>query len=332
MVKGLPGAFVVLLLACPLAKAQLVIDGTFGSSITSLSDASTIEAGIDDAISRLEAAVETPITVNIDFEDDTSISLGASETYINDLSYSKYLTDLENLPAHSADQLTALASLPVQTDNPVNGNSKLVLSLPLLRAIGEAALGDNADISGDPDDLDGTIDLNIPAMNVSRSGGQNPDDYDLQSVATHEMDEVLGIGGEGSALNSGTAGPVGVMDLYRYSAPDTRSYTTSPNATAYFSINSGATNLVYFNQSSNGDFGDWGDGVAPADQEPSDPPLVQDAFSEPGVDIDLGTPELTALNVVGYELAAVPEPKNIALLVIGSLVVLIVWRRLVGSI
>jgi hypothetical protein len=335
MAKFLPAGVAVLLIGiCPMSRAQLVIDGSFGNSITSLTDASTIEATIDAGIAQLESAIATPITVNIDFEDDTTISLGASNTYYNYLPYSQYLTDLKNLPDHSAIQNTAWASLPVQTDNPVNGNAYLEMSLPLLRAIGESQLGDN---SGTPNDLDSTISLNIPEMNVSRSGTQNANDYDLEAVAMHEMDEVLGIGGEGSSLNDSgtgsTTGPVGVLDLYRYSAANTLSHNKTANTVAYFSINSGTSSIVYFNQAGHSsDFGDWGDGVTPADSEPTNPAYVQDAFSDPGVDINLGTPELTAFNVVGYELAAVPEPKDTALLIVGSLAVLGAWRRLVRSI
>ena len=58
-------------------------------------------------------------------------------------------------------------------------------------------------------------------------------------------------------------GAVGTTDLFRYSAYNTRSYTTAAGADPYFSIDSGATNLDYFNQSAipNTDYGDWGNGI-----------------------------------------------------------------------
>jgi hypothetical protein len=310
---------------CPTAKAGLVIDGTFGTSITSLSDASTVEAGIDSAISRLEAAIATPITVNIDFEDDTSVGLGESDTNFGIIPYSQYLSDLKHNQTLSALDNEAIASLPVQTKNPVNGNDNVELTLPLLRAIGESAAGDNGG------GLDSTISLNLPIMNVSRTGTQNPDDYDLQAVVGHEMDEVLGIGGAGSELtSSGTTGPVGPMDLFRYSAPGVRSYSLSTNVAPYFSLNSGTTDLVHFNQfGNNSDYGDWGNGVTPAQQDGNTPPQIQDAFGDPGVDINLGTNELIAFDVVGYNLTSpVPEPGNVCLLAGGLITVAFYSRRL----
>ena len=286
-----------------------------------------VKTGIDDAISQLEDAIETPITVSIDFEDNTSISLGDNITYGNDLPYTQYLTDLENNQILSAADRTALASLPATTDNPVNGNADVHLTLPLLRAIGETTLGDN-DINGLV--LDGTIGLNIPEMNVSRMGTQDASDYDLEAVALHEMDEVLGIGGQGSNLASGSGSSVviGPLDLYRYSARGVRSFAQGIELAPYFSIDSGTTELVHFTQDLGGDYGDWGNGSTPAEGEGNDPAQVQDAFATQGEDVNLGINERTALDVVGYNLVvAVPEPRGIWLVAGGVMAIGITRRR-----
>jgi hypothetical protein len=147
--------------------------------------------------------------------------------------------------------------------------------------------------------------------------------YDLLSTETHEVDEILGMGGAGSTLGQGQTQPaatdLGALDLYRYSAAGVRTHTITPTGPAYFSINGGVTNLVNFNQSAGGDFADWGDGVLPPDGTGNSPAQVQDAF---GGDASVATPnmgpnEFTALDVIGYTL--VPEPATLGLLAVGAI-------------
>jgi autotransporter-associated beta strand protein len=295
-----------MLAIAPEARGNLTIVPTWDTTITSDPNAATIEATINTAISNLESDLLNPITVNITFAEMSS-GLGESDTFTSTLSYSTYRSSLVSAQTLSADDNLAIASLPSQTGNPVNGNSTVKMTLPLLRA-----LGFNANPpAGDPDS---TISFNASIVNDSRPG-TNSSDYDLQSVVTHEMDEALGIGGAGSQLNNVLAGSntltgvVGPLDLFRYSAAATRSYTTSSTAVSYFSINSGTTDFVNFNQDNNGsDYADWGDGVTPADGKPTNPPQVQDAFSHPGTaaadEPNLGSNELAALDVVGWNLSA----------------------------
>jgi len=152
----------------------------------------------------------------------------------------------------------------------------------------------------------------------------NPVNGNPDVVLTHEIDEALGIGGSGSVLSlSGPTvptGAVGSLDLFRFASPGVRSFTTSATAPAYFSIDSGTTNLTNFNDGSGGsDFGDWATGPTPQ---------VQDAFGSRGVDMNLGSNELTALDVVGYDLVPVPEPGISALLLSGLIATGILRRAL----
>ena len=107
----------------------------------------------------------------------------------------------------------------------------------------------------------GTFDTVI-ALNTSITSPPNSPsgNYGLQSVATHELDEALGIGGTGSVLNGSgnTTGPVpvGVLDLFRYSAPGVRSFLNHSDAQPYFSIDGGNTVVSYFNQVPGADFAD----------------------------------------------------------------------------
>ena len=96
---------------------------------------------------------------------------------------------------------------------------------------------------------------------------------------------------------------VGPLDFYRYLSAGVRSFSTSSNITSYFSLDGGITPLVYFNQFGNStDFGDWGDGVMPADGKGNSPPQVQDASGVTGTQPNMGANELIALDVVGYTL------------------------------
>src|SRR4030095_6559806 len=74
--------------------------------------------------------------------------------------------------------------------------------------------------------------------------------YDAQRGIEHEMDEVIGVG---SRLY-GTGNDVRPQDLFMWSFVGHRNIRSS--GTRYFSINSGSTNIVNFNQDPSGDFGD----------------------------------------------------------------------------
>ena len=162
-------------------------------------------------------------------------------------------------------------------------------------------------------------------MNTSITNPPNTQDgnqYSLQSVATHEIDEVLGIGGSGSTIGGGLSGvAVGDLDLFRYAGLGARSYTTDSTATSYFSIDGGATVLSYFNQQGGGsDYADWASDPLPQGFGPQ----VQDAYSSPGVSPTLGTSELTAFNAIGYSVQSVPEPSSILMVGIG--LTLTAWK------
>lgn len=300
--------FTLVAVCAPVLRANLAIDATFDSSITSDPNASVIEDSINQTIARIESDIVNPITVNITFAAMSS-GLGQSDTFFETLSYSTYRSDLQNNQILSRNDQQAIASLPVQALNPVNGDSNITLTTALYKALGGSYSGP-----------DSTVSLNLSMMNLSRIGPQDPNLYDLQAVTAHEIDEALGAGGAGSILSAtgGTNGPVGVLDLFRYSASGVRSFTTNGSATSYFSINGGVTNLSNFNQDSNGDYADWVTGSTPQ---------VQDAFATPGIQLNVGTNELTSLDVIGYNLISVPEPSTWAFVALGGLGMITLFRR-----
>jgi len=277
---------------CMPARANLVIQATYDSSITSDPNAATIEATIQNAINLYQNTFTDNITVKIKFQEMTS-GLGASSTWLTQLTYTNYLADL-TADATTANDTIALAHLPAGPNNPVGGGTAIWASVANARAVGVA-------IGQGPDGFDGTIGLNTSITNLSRPDS-DPNKYDLQSVTMHEIDEVLGLGsGVGSQFT------IRPEDLYRYTAAGVRTYTTAGDD-AYFSID-GTTDLARFNQNSGGDYGDWWS-TGPHTAQ------VQDAFGTPGAETNPNV-ELTALDVVGYDQAAetrVPEPSSLMLL------------------
>jgi len=276
---GVPGA----------VSAGLHINPTFDVSITSDPNAAVIEATINAAIANIESQFSDPITVNIVFKKGNG--LGASSTYYGNLPYSTFLAALKS-DARTSDDGTAVARLPSVTTNPVNGSSTINVKTANLRAVG---INSNPP-SGQPD---GFIFLNT-AITTPGSPGSSLT-YSLMAVVEHEMDEVLGLGSSLPDVSFSTIFP---QDLYRYTSTlNTRTFTPTDSRVsgvrAFFSID-GSTLLAEFdNQNDGGDFGDWQSnprrtGVAVK---------VQDAFATPGAAAPALGPELTALDVVGYDRA-----------------------------
>ena len=274
------------------------ISATFDSTITSDPHASIIEASINQVISVYEADFSNPITVNITFAEMTT-GLGASSTPLGSTSYSYFRSHLASHATDSYDA-TALANLP-------SSEPSLFAGDPVYVSLADAtALG----YSGLPNISDGTVYLNTSIMNLSRPD-TNPSDYDLESVAMHEIDEVLGLG---SGLNGGFN--IRAEDLFRYSASGVRSYSTGA-AESYLSIDGGVTSLVQFNQQNNGsDYGDWASNPLPSGASVQ----VQDAVGSPGTAPNLSAAELIALDVLGYDMSPgvlTPEPATIVLFFTG---------------
>jgi PEP-CTERM motif len=290
------------------ARADLTIIPTFDSSITSLPGAAAIEGAINSAISAVESAITSPnhLTVTIDFQNMTS-GLGQSNTTAYFVSYYDYYNAYKAV-ATSTTQLTALASLGAAptsetSGNPVTGTDQMLITSAEGRNLGFTTPGN----SGPGGTYDSVIGLNTSI--TSPPNTLNGNTYGLQSTATHEIDEVLGIGGPGSNLGNGST--IGDLDLYRYSSTGVRSYsTTAPSS--YFSINGGNTVLSYFNQTSGADYADWLSNPIPQGYQPQ----VQDAFGMPGTDPTLGVNELTAFNAIGYALlpSSVPEPSTLTMM------------------
>ncbi len=309
-----------------LPVKALTIIPNFDSSITSDPNGPAEMAAINAAIQVVETNIADNFSINITFISDPSVSLAQSDVYYAPVNYSDYVNALI-ANAKSSNDFLALSQLPKTGNEPVTGQLQMEISEVLADHLGLASP------SGDVE----SIHLNTTIMSFTRPPPNDINTFDMQSAVEHEMDEIMGGGGAGCNLDSGF-GLIGATDLFRYATNGpgvtlTRSWTTSNGDNAFFSVD--GTNLWFrFNTDPGGDLGDfWGaqedtntflplywspPGVTPQAE-------VQDAFGTPGyfsypgnglpnnysenTAPDLGTNELTMMDVIGWTLIVhVPPP------------------------
>lgn len=289
------------------ASADLIIVPTFHSSITSDANSAGIISTINTAISWYQSTFSDNVTVNITFKASTS-GLGSTEFPLYLLSYEDYYNALV-LDGTSVDDAAALLRLAVDgagVNNPVTGNTDILIKGPNARALGFST----------PGGTDATISLNTSLTTPGSPSSSGV--YYLLPVVYHEINEALGLGSTlGLPLPGALANTPSPQDLFRFDGSGNRSFTTSGTAASYFSID-GAAMLAQFNQASSGDYGDWATTATKR---------VQDAFATPGAN-PLPNVEIRALDAIGYDVAPVPEPGTVAL-VLAGVVTIALRRRLV---
>jgi hypothetical protein len=314
-----------LALGAALPAQALNINPVFDSSITSLSNASTIESAFDQVAADYAKSFSNSATVNIDVSwgkvDGMSLPSSAVGASVDPLygyfTYSQvraFLTNSARSNPSDRALATSVSNLPATSPS---GMSRFVIPSAEMKALGL--------ISGSSSSFDGYIGFAGSASSYSfnPSAGIKAGTYDFEAVAAHEIDEVLG---RISGLESSSPSFATPFDLDRFSAQGTRSF--SYNAQAYFSINGGATDLGNFNNSPyGGDRSDWLTLAGSTD--------VQDAFVSTGQSLNITAADLTGLDVIGWGgtnagdngsppttvafhlIEDVPEPASLALILSG---------------
>ena len=160
----------------------------------------------------------------------------------------------------------------------------------------------------------------------TRDNGVPSNKLDFITVAEHEIGHLLGFTSGVDDIdfcagpNNGCGLPNTVnrfegdwwyepLDLFRYSAPGQMDVRVGGNP--YFSVDGGATGIEYF---STGE--EHGDGWQASHFGPNSNTLMR-AFVGYGESYDASYADLAALDVIGWNVAAVPEPETYALMLAG---------------
>jgi hypothetical protein len=305
----------VLLLASGVAglssRAEaLTINPIFDSSITSLANASTIQAAFKTAAAVYSTAFTNPVTVNVKVSwgvlNGTALAGNeAGSTIVNLIGYLNY--------PQLKTYLAPYAALPATNSGPA------YFAMPRAEA---KALGI---LSGSSTIIDAMIGFSSSLRyDFNKADGTTTGSYDFIGLAEHELAHALG---RDTSLTSAT--PNGFyqtpLDLYRFAAPGVQSYEY--NDAAYFSLDGGKTSLGWWNNSgATADRADWLSGSYPGD--------VQNAFLNPGA-TSLAAADLAMLGALGWSgtpgtkmlisnlsgtlrgAAEVPEPATSLLLMVG---------------
>ena len=229
------GSPLAVLVFAPAPAAALTFNTTFESSVTTSPYADQFKTAFQAAANTFASAFVNPVTVNLQvglgtLAGSTVTSLGVSGSAgYGSYSYSQMSSMLRATATSSYDR-TAYASLPAI--NPA-GSRSYTLTPALAKALGVAPATGGG--------IDGYIGFGGSySFDFNRTDGIAAGSYDFMGVAMHEISHVLG------RVSGLIASPVNALpiDAFRYTAPGTASFDY--NASTYFSIDGGVTDLANF--------------------------------------------------------------------------------------
>lgn len=246
------------------------------------------------------AVLSDRVTVNLTIGFNSALSSGVLGTTVPTLYAVNYDAARSALVADAKTtyDATAVASLPATEAGPV------LLTTAQGRAIGLSSIQAN----------DAVIEFNSNykfASTRNADGSVAGDSYDLIGIAEHEIGHALGfVSNLDVGATSGGASDRTILDLFRYSAPGSPSY--AKGASAYFSIDSGTTNLAAFSDGVSDQASHWVNNLRFNGSY-----AVMDPEGNLGKAINVTALDAEALDVIGWDglmATAVPEPLSLLLL------------------
>jgi hypothetical protein len=288
-------------LALTARVEALTINPTFGAGVTAQA-----QAAFNFAAAEFQNTYTDPITINITVNAGNS-GLGSSLTNFQFVAgnYGGLTAALiaDNTAHPSADgNISVGPTGSIDTRPDPTGGSTFAMAFAEAKSLGLRAGNDAA--------TDGIFTYNsLLTYTFDPNNRMVAGAFDFIGVAEHEISEIMGrIPGLGIA--SVTGSPLFFpYDLFRYTGNDTRGITNT-GAGNFFSIDNGVTNLHGYNNAT-------ANGGDPQDWDASNPSDPYNAFTGPNQGHAITSYDITALDVIGYDLrqaVTTAEPGTLALL------------------
>lgn len=342
--RRLCAALAVLLCSCSVGMSGLMFNITNSGGATA-----PMMTGFAQACAMWSAVLDDPVTINITVNAGVlqSGQIAGTSAYFDRYVYA----DVRNallVDAKSGDDASSAAALQPsavfsmlinRTKNSPYGtvNAKPYFDTGL-GGVGQAGDQNNGNVRitsanakalgiypGNANDHDGIITFStIQSYDFDRSDGIDSSKVDFVGVATHEIGHLLGFlsgvetldaNGGAPGLNDNQLSFVTPLDLFRFSSRSTGTGGgagvidwTADNTTKYFSVDGGLTSLAPFSNGS-----DFGDGYEAHHWKVDLGLGIMDPTAALGELLTMSELDLRSFDVIGYDLAAVPEPSSLAL-------------------